>query len=613
MKYRFRHSGKVIGSIIILILGVVAGYFLSYVYQNKQAGDAVTEGTSDAGSSKEEVWICSMHPSIRQPEPGKCPICFMDLIKEDSSSGDASPGEIVFSDNALKLMELRTDKVVRKAVEIEIRLSGKVSFDETKLKHITAWTAGRLERLFVDFTGTQVIAGDHMVKLYSPELINVQAEFLQAKASLDSIGKGSSDIVGQSVQATYEAAREKLKLLGLTESQIKSIDNSGTPDEFITINAPTGGIVIKKHLNEGAYVKTGTEIYSIADLSSLWVILDAYEADMPWIRYGQEVDFTVESYPGEVFTGTVSFISPVVDNKTRSIKVRLNVDNSDKRLKPDMFVRAIIRSQVASAGQVMAPEMAGKWICPMHPSVVKDEKGICDICEMDLVTTESLGYFKPDAGKELPLVIPASAPLITGKRAVVYVKVPDKEKPTFAGKEVVLGPRAGDYYLVESGLEEGEEVVTNGNFKIDSALQIQAEYSMMNPPEPDESVELNAKGIQTHCPVMGNPINKDIFVMYKGEKVYFCCNGCDDMFLKDPDKYIDKLPQFKFENPTEDEQSGEQTLCPVMGNPIDKKYFVEYQGKKVYFCCPGCDKMFLAEPEKYLDKLPQFKDINKDN
>jgi len=248
----------------------------------------------------------------------------------------------------------------------------------------------------------------------------------------------------------------------------------------LNIYAPIGGIVINKHVTEGTYVQTGTKIYTIADLSQLWVQLDAYESDMMWIRYGQEVEFTTQAYPGEVFKGRISFISPTVDPKTRTIKVRLNVSNPKEKLKPEMFVRAIVRSNIASGAKVMASDMTGKWICPMHPSVIKNRPGKCDICGMDLVTTESLGYVKAESN-ETPLVIPASAPLITGKRAVVYVQVPNREKPTYQGREIVLGPRAGDYYIVKSGLAEGELIVTNGNFKIDSALQIQARPSMMNP------------------------------------------------------------------------------------------------------------------------------------
>jgi Cu(I)/Ag(I) efflux system membrane fusion protein len=219
----------------------------------------------------------------------------------------------------------------------------------------------------------------------------------------------------------------------------------------------------------------------VADLSQVWVKLDAYESDLPWIRYGQEVTFTAEAHPGEVFKGWISFIAPTLDARTRTVKVRVNVNNPDDRLKPEMFVRAVVKSHMAQEGKVMDPNMAGKWTCPMHPSVVRDRAGTCDICGMNLVTTESLGYVAAESAGPLPLVIPASAPLITGKRAVVYVKKPDMANPTFEGREIVLGPRAGDYYIVREGLTEGESVVTSGNFKIDSALQIQAKPSMMSP------------------------------------------------------------------------------------------------------------------------------------
>ena len=433
-----------------------------------------------AAQDKEQIWTCSMHPQIRQPKQGKCPICFMDLVPVDSG-GEAGTSEISFSKDALKLMEIQTSPVERKFVEAQIRMAGKVDFDETRLKHITAWVPGRIDRLYVDFTGTQVIKGDHMVYLYSPELISTQAEFMQAAKSVQNIKPDSSELIKRSIRATLEAASGKLRLLGLTEQQIKEIEKTGQPTDYITINAPIGGIVIRKHVTEGTYVQTGAQIYTIADLSQLWVQLDAYESDLPWIRYGQEVEFTTESHPGDVFKGRISFISPTVDPKTRTIKVRLNVANPQEKLKPEMFVRAIVRSKIASGGKVMAADMAGKWICPMHPSVVKETAGNCDICQMDLVTTESLGLIKADLPEKAPLVIPASAALITGKRAVVYVQKPDTEKPTFEGREVVLGPRAGDYYLVKEGLVEGDVVVINGNFKIDSALQIQAKPSMMDP------------------------------------------------------------------------------------------------------------------------------------
>ena len=187
------------------------------------------------------------------------------------------------------------------------------------------------------------------------------------------------------------------------------------------------------------YVETGTQIYTVADLSQLWVKLDAYESDLQWIRYGQQVQFTTEAYPGEMFTGWISFIDPVLDATTRTVKVRVDVPNPHGRLKPEMFVRAVVESQMAQGGKVMDPDLVGKWICPMHPSVVKPQAGACDICGMDLVTTESLGYVAAEAPGQPPLVIPQTAPLVTGKRAVVYVKKPGTESPDLRGP----GNRAG--------------------------------------------------------------------------------------------------------------------------------------------------------------------------
>ncbi|MBC8549054.1 MAG: DUF3347 domain-containing protein, partial [Candidatus Brocadiales bacterium] len=210
--------------------------------------------------------------------------------------------------------------------------------------------------------------------------------------------------------------------------------------------------------------------------------LDAYESDLVWLRYGQEISFTTEAYPGEGFIGRIAFIEPVLNEKTRTVKVRVNVPNISGKLKPEMFVHGVVRTQISTGGRVVDPYLAGKWIGPMHPEIVKSNPGNCDICGMPLVRAESLGYVSVDSKEESkPLVIPVSAALVTGTRAIVYVELPDTDLPTFEGREIVLGPRAGDYYLVRSGLKEGEIVVTNGNFKIDSAVQIQAKPSMMTP------------------------------------------------------------------------------------------------------------------------------------
>jgi Cu(I)/Ag(I) efflux system membrane fusion protein len=466
--------------LLIVVVAFVVGYMVRGPGGTVAPGPVTAQNpTSESGEAGPQWWTCSMHPQIRQPKRGKCPICFMDLIPASSEEMDVGERQIAFSDAAVKLMELETTPVQRTFVEAEIRMVGKVDYDETRVKNITAWVPGRIDRLYVDFTGITVSKGDHMVDLYSPELLSAQAELLQALRAAGSVKTATSELVTRSTLATLEAARDKLRLLGLTREQIKNIEDSGQPVTHITIYSPMGGVVIHKNATEGLYVNTGTPIYRVADLSHLWVKLDAYESDLSWLRYGQKVEFTTEAYPGDMFDGTISFIDPVLNDKTRTVKLRINVDNAAGKLKPGMFVRATVRSRVAQGGRIMSPDMAGKWVCPMHPAVIKTQAGTCDVCGMDLVTTESLGYVV-DTPTEAPLVIPASSPLVTGTRAVVYVQLTNEPKPTFEGRQVVLGPRAGDFYLVKDGLVEGERVVTNGSFKIDSALQIQAKPSMMS-------------------------------------------------------------------------------------------------------------------------------------
>ena len=474
----------------LIALLILAAFAFGFFLRGGQTAGPETDGATEtsghdhdhAAEAEPTEWTCSMHPQIRQPKPGLCPICAMDLIPV-SNMGDAlGLRSVSVSPAAAALMQIKTSPVERRFVEAEIRMVGKITYDETRLKYITAWVGGRIDRLFVDFTGVAVNEGDHMVELYSPELLEAQEVLIQARRAVDQIGRSSIGSVREATTATLDAARERLLLWGLTEEQVSEIEKRGTASDQVTINAPMGGIVVHKNAQEGMYVQTGTQIYTIADLSHLWVEFDAYESDLAWLRYGQTLEFTAEAFPGETFTGTVAFIDPTLDDRRRTVSVRVNVDNRDGRLRPGMFVRGAVKAQLAGSGQVVAPDLAGKWISPMHPEIVKDGPGPCDICGMPLVEAESLGFVDPaDDSVERPLVVPATAVLRTGTRAIVYVQMPDTDEPIFEGREVVLGPRAGDHYIVRSNLEAGEIVVTHGNFKIDSALQLSAKPSMMTP------------------------------------------------------------------------------------------------------------------------------------
>ncbi len=435
-------------------------------------------------------WTCSMHPQIRQPRAGACPICGMDLIPVNNDQNeDLRPRQLKLSPSAVKLAEISTAQVERRNVNRKIRMVGKIAYDETRTKFISAYVPGRIDRMYVDYTGTPVRRGDHLVALYSPDLISAQEELLQARRTLNELGADASALIRESVSRTVEAVRDKLHLLGLTDLQIRNIEKRNSVSDQLTIYSPISGIVIHRHASEGMYVETGSRIYTVADLSRLWVYLEAYETDLAWLQYGQTVDFEVEAYPGEAFSGRISFIDPVLNPTTRTVRIRVNVRNDDARLKPEMFVRATINSRLSGAGKILAPELAGKWISPMHPEIIKDGPGSCDVCGMGLVRVEDMGFIvKDDSNGEVPLVIPASAPLRTGRRAVVYLAYP-QTPGLFEGRDIVLGPRTGDYYVVESGLKEGEWVVTNGNFKLDSDLQIKARPSMMNPASEESSTQ----------------------------------------------------------------------------------------------------------------------------
>ncbi|MFW5874091.1 MAG: efflux RND transporter periplasmic adaptor subunit [Verrucomicrobiota bacterium] len=438
---------------------------------------------SQATDSTSRQYTCSMHPQITQAGPGDCPICGMDLIPLEDDEGDGEPRSLSMSEASRALAEIQTTEVRRTYPNSNLRLVGKLDYDETREKSLTARFPARIDELFVNYTGVRVNQGEHLARVYSPELLTAQRELLTAhRADPDS--------------SITQAARDKLRLWDLLPEQIEAIIESGEANDHFVLRAPIGGVVVAKNVKEGDYLQTGEPLFKIVDLSVLWAELDAYESDLPWLRFGQEVDFTVESFPGETFHGQIAFIEPSVSPRTRTISVRVNVPNEDQRLKPGMFVRATVAARLAEDGHVYAPEFAGKWISPMHPEIVKNHPGQCDVCGMDLVPAEELGYVD-HSEKPAPLTVPASAVLRTGKRAVVYVEKPDAERPTYEGREVVLGPRAGDVFLVESGLEAGERVVTHGAFKIDSALQIQAKPSMMSGEERKTGAEQEANDEET--------------------------------------------------------------------------------------------------------------------
>ncbi len=442
--------------------------------------------TSQTGIEKSERkaihWTCSMHPQIKQDGPGKCPICGMDLIPIYGDAGDEG-GEVSLKlgKRARVLAAIATSRVDHRPLSKEIYTVGKMDYDEGSLAYVAAWIAGRIDKLYADFTGIKVKKGEHLVLLYSPELMSAQEEYLLALRDWRRI-KGQSSQIAAMSRNTLRASREKLLLYGITKKQLKEIEQKGKVQTHLTVYAPISGTVIHKKAFEGMYVKTGEQIYTIADLSHLWLYLDIYEYDLAWIKFGQPVEITTEAYPGQTFKGTITFIDPFLNEKTRTVKVRVNVPNPGGRLKPGMYANARIKVRINKAGQVVVAGLQGKYMCPMHPEIILDKKGKCPICGMALEPVGGvMGEFASqgtEAQRPGLLSIPRSAVLDTGQRKLVYVELaPGKYSP----REIKVGPAAGDYYPVLEGLKEGEQVVTSGNFLIDSQMQLAGKPSLMFP------------------------------------------------------------------------------------------------------------------------------------
>ena len=366
------------------------------------------------------IYTCSMHPQIRQNEPGQCPLCGMALTPVSSNSGNSSPYVLEMTPEAMALSNVQLTRVKSGSGTGKLSLTGKIQVNEQRVKSLTANYSGRVDQLFVNFTGQEVRRGEKLATLYSPDLVNAQKELLETAKIKDR------------QPALYQAAKEKLKLWKISEEQIARIENSGQVQTQFDVYADVAGVVTARNVAVGDFVNRGTALFEVVDLSSVWVILDAYESDLGSIRKGDDLSFQVSAYPGREFKARVSYIDPVLNPDTRTVGIRAEAVNRNFELKPEMFVSASIStSQSAQSG----------------------------------------------------LMIPKTAILWTGPRSVVYVQVGTKESPAFEMREIELGPRVGDDYLVFSGVEEGEQVVSNGVFAVDAAAQLSGNYSMMLRPE----------------------------------------------------------------------------------------------------------------------------------
>jgi membrane fusion protein, copper/silver efflux system len=403
---------------IYYILILLAGIFLGWLFfHSPHKNEANPEAISETG--KEITWTCAMHPQIRMHEPGKCPICGMDLIPLNQNNASSDPSEIHLSKDAAELANVLTSVVSKQKPVKEVRLYGKVQADERLLQSQVSYLPGRIEELFVNYTGETVRKGQRLAVIYSPDLVTTQQELLETAKT-----KSSQPVL-------YEAAKDKLRQWKLTDNQIAGIESSGITKSDFEIFANTAGIITARRVNNGDFISPGTILFDVADLSRIWVMFDAYESDLPFLAKGDHLTFTVQALPGVSFSGNIAFIDPVLDPATRVAKVRVEVSNQDGKLKPEMFATGLIQANL---------------------------DGFTD-----------------------KLIIPGTAVLWTGKRSVVYVKQTGTDEPAFKMREIEIGPMLGNSYVVMNGLKEGEEIVTQGAFSVDAAAQLEGKPSMMNP------------------------------------------------------------------------------------------------------------------------------------
>jgi Cu(I)/Ag(I) efflux system membrane fusion protein len=409
--------------IILLLIALSGGGW--YAWQHK-GHDHAAENTAGVGKVQ---YTCSMHPFIIKDKPGTCPICGMELIKKiDSSPADGATqtaeqkqqaellGRVSMSANQRIMANVATVEAKNQTLNKEINAVGIIQFDQTRQAKVTAWIAGRIDKLNVSAVGAQVSKDKPVAEIYSPDLLATQQEYLLALKSREQLKNSSIPSISQNGEGLVASAKQRLMLFGVKESQIAELEKAGKPTIRLPIYTPLSGTVIEKMVQQGQYVNVGEVLFNIADLSRVWVEIDVFENEVPYIRVGQSVEIRSAIEHGAAFNGRINFVYPFHDPKTHTVKARVEMPNPGHQLKPDMFVNAIIRVPLT--------------------------KGI---------------------------VVPVTAVIDTGKRQQVWVEA---SPGVFEPREVQAGERIDDKVQILSGIKVGDKVAVSGSYLIDSESQL---------------------------------------------------------------------------------------------------------------------------------------------
>nr|WP_202908809.1 efflux RND transporter periplasmic adaptor subunit [Roseimaritima ulvae] len=461
---------------VVVVAGIV--FFLLGVAQRTKwlTADGFSGGqgefVTETGGGEEKRYICPMMCTPPSTEPGRCPVCAMELV-EATGGGGGDGISVTIEASARRLVGIQTAMSKMGDINRTIRTIGSIDFDESQLSTISAYIDGRLEKMYANYAGVKVHEGDDLALIYSPQLYTAQTEFITSMDADGKIGRFQMDNGDLN-----QMARENLAELGMTQTQIDQLAKSGEPMSRIRIKSPQSGTVIEKSAVEGDYVKTGQKLYRVADLTSVWLMLDLFPDDASAVRFGQQVEAEIQSIPGEVFTGRVAFIDPTVNPKTRTVRVRVEIMNFDGKLRPGDYATARVTVPAIPMDQDYDPALANKYISPMHPQVIRDEPGKCPLCDMDLVPTSQLGFASEPLPMQQVVTVPRDAVLLAGENSVIYVET---EPGRFEIRRVTVGPMNRQEAVIVEGLAAGETVATGGNFLIDSQMQLAGNPSLMDP------------------------------------------------------------------------------------------------------------------------------------
>lgn len=402
--------------VVILILGILLGKW--FFTSTTSANDTENNAHQHSHEGAEEVWTCSMHPEIREDQPGDCPICGMDLVQLDSDESGLDPKAIKMSEQARQLAKVATAFPSDSPDESSsLTLDGKLMFNQTYNQKLTAEFHGRIDVLNIDYEGQEVTKGQVIAELYSPELESLQRELLIAAKQKDENSR------------LFKASVRKLKNWNINETEINQIINTGEVQGRTKIRSQYNGIVSNLNVRQGNHIERGDVLFEVNDITHLWAEFEAYEKDAGNIRKGDLVRISTRALPNTTWESKIVFVSPILNNQRRSFQVRAEINNTDLKLKPSFIVQGEIQQK--------ATEDSGLWL-------------------------------------------PKSAVLWTGKRSVVYQEIEENGQVGFIMHEVETGSTSGEYILITKGIESDQTYAVNGVFSIDAAAQISAKPSMMN-------------------------------------------------------------------------------------------------------------------------------------